>query len=153
MPRQVLHIRLTQAIFQQWFPLITTGQSLKISPHPDRPGPPHRALSVSTLICQTALAPYSASVALQAAHALLIVLADAVVSSPDSITNQSGDNRGMSDSPGTAASAGPSSTPLLWDLQTHYHLQYRPSHLHEVPHPIPSPLLRYDERRYCRLPR
>ncbi len=61
------------------------------------------------------------------------------------------DRRGMTDCVETAASADSSSMPLLRKLQTHHHLQYRPSNLQQLPHPMLSLLLRSNERRcYCR---
>ncbi len=64
-----------------------------------------------------------------------------------------GDRSGTNECPDTAASAELSSTPLLWKLQTYHHLQYRPSHLQQLQHLIPSLLVWSNQSCGCHRPR
>ncbi len=135
---------------QPWRCPPTGGPPLPTEHSGCRPLPATAASSRSTLTSDPS------SVALTTVHAKPTLQGDAVVSPPareggcaGSIANQtaSRSRRRTTDRP-DAASAKSSSTSLLGGgLRTHHRLQYRHSHLQQLPHLSPSLLLRSDKKQ------
>ncbi len=166
MPGQLLHKWVSQATSLQRLPPVAADQLMEVSPTQG----PRPASQTTNHINRLSQLPTANSRWYQTPHMCHPRLSTpcplckevqrplrppgkVVVSTASPIKPPLRNSRWSADRSDTTATAKPPSTSILWELQPQHHLQYQHFHLQQLPHCVPSPLFRTDQRWCCRCPR